>query len=336
MWSLLIALRTTIVPDVTILKAIFSRDPILRIHLEPRHLSLAACVVCFLWSVQALAQQEPEGLDAQEAQASPAPEEAPPEGVDLTDSERKLLRPFIDESTLDDSVGWQLGPSFNGLFSSGQGRPFAYPALGWRYKHDGMYVDVTAPAAFAALDALQYFFQGELVDDPFNLFQSINGALQLFYVEALHARVGGTYAVRLFKTDEDEGVPVTLTYGLVGYADWVIFDAVFLGAPPEDLGDIEQNISLDPVVVGPGGFVGLLWRVSHVTVDVALEVGRDLVEVSAYVPQSGWMLGASMDLNIRILDKFGMFFHPRYTVYTHVPDRWLKTMAVHSGVILSF
>lgn len=309
-----------------------------------KRFSMHACVCVIVSCVmipasQVYAQQDGEP-DVDEGDPVRSPSVKPPpkveEPVKLTNTERKMLQPHLDESTLEDSVGWQMGLSFNGLFSSGQGRPFTYPALGWRYKHDGLYVDVTAPAAFAALDALQYFFQDQIVDDPFNLFQSINGALQLFYVEGLHARLGGTYALRLFKTDKDAGIPVTVTYGLVGYADWVIFDAVFLGTPPEDLGDIEDNISLDPVVVGPGGFVGLLWSVGHVTVDVALEVGRDLVDLSAYVPQPGWMIGATMDLNIRITDKFGMFLHPRYTVYTHVPERWVKTMAVHTGVIFSF
>lgn len=300
---------------------------------------LMSCLVMLCCATTAWAQtpEEPEPLPkTPKATKQPPTTLKPPQKVPLTKKEKKLLKPHIDKSPLDQSLGWRFGPTLNGFFGSQQGRPLVYPYIGWRYKTDGLYLDIHAPGVFGALDFLQNTLQKGIFNDPFNLFLTLNEAGQFVFVEAAHVRVGPLYNLRLFKDADNPGIPLTIAVGVVGIADWVIFDAVFLGRKFEDIDDLNDYISIDPIVIGAGGFVSMMWKSKHVTVDLALEVGRDFVDLaSVYIPQSGWILSADLDVHINILQNMGMYFRTRPSIYTHLPEDNVYTMSLSTGVIFS-
>ena len=304
----------------------------------------------FLWCVMILlclnasVAMAQDGLEPPPEDPLPEPEKKPAkpptikplQKIPLTKKEKKLLDPHVDKTPLNRAIGWRFGPTLNGFFGSQQGRPLVYPNLGWRYKTNGLYIDINAPGLFGALDFGQYSLQQSFNPDPFNLFLSLNEPGQFVYIEAMHLRAGPLFNLRLFKDKTNPGIPLTVAVGVVGIADWVIFDAVFLGRKFEDIDDLNDYISIDPIVVGVGGFVSLLWEVNHVTVDLAFEVGRDLVDLaSIYIPQSGWIIGLDMDVHINILQNMGMYIRPRLSMFTHLPEDNVYTMVMSAGVIFS-
>lgn len=250
-----------------------------------------------------------------------------------------LAAPIINQKPLHSSLGWRVGPTFNGMFSSYQGRPFVYPSFGWRYKPGSLYLDLHAPFIAGLFDAAQWALQDKVLGLPssFNLFEDANGPAQYVFIEVAHLRLGQSFAMRLGQSKDNPGIPFHLNVGLAALADWVFFEARQLGRPLEDLDDVSDVISLDPYVLGLGAFVGAMITIDHVTVDLNIEVARDLFSPSnEYEEQNGWVIGADFEVIVKIIDNFGMYGRVRHSLYTHLEDLNLWGMSGGAGVILSF
>ena len=245
-----------------------------------------------------------------------------------------LAAPIINKKPLHSSLGWRLGPTFNGMFSSYQGRPFVYPSFGWRYKPGSLYFDLQAPFIAGIFDAAQWALQDKVLglSSSFNLFEDANDPAQYVFIEVAHLRLGQSFAMRLGQSEDNPGVPFHLNVGLAALADWVFFEARQLGRPLEDLDDVNEVISLDPYVLGLGAFVGAMVTIDHVTVDLSLELARDLFSPSnEYAEQNGWVIGADLEVIIKIIDNFGMYVRARHSLYTHLEDLNLWAMSGGAG-----
>ena len=246
-----------------------------------------------LWSAPSWAQvpEEPE-LPKEDTTKKTKKTKIDITAVPLTKKEKRLIKPHLDDKSLNESLGWRFGAMFNGFFGSQQGRPLIYPYMGWRYKTNGFYLDIHAPGLLGGLDYLQYLLQQQVTNDPLNLFLTLNSPAQFVFIEAMHVRAGPIFNLRLFKSKENKGFPITVAVGLSAIADFVIFEATLLGRKFESQDDLNDNVSIDPFVVGLGGFGSLLWKNRHVTVELTAELNRDMINIdSVYLPQPGWVLG---------------------------------------------
>ena len=132
------------------------------------------------------------------------------------------------ESFHEDLV-WRAFTSFHGMFSSSQGRPLLYPDLGARWRDDDVYLDVHLPALFGLLDAGQFFLRRDVLEtpSPSNLFQSVNEPQHWVYAEIAHLRLGVSTPYTLFEDEQegDSGVPLRVSVGGLGFADWAVLEA---------------------------------------------------------------------------------------------------------------
>ena len=322
--------------------------------MTPSHALTLLIMLGIMLGIHAAAQSQtpPQTQPPQTPPSRARPDEAsPPQESALTreakarqedqarqEDARRSLKTLDDERALHQRLNLRMGPTFNGMWSSEQGRPFVYPYVGLRYKPDDLYLDLHLPAIMALADAAQWAIQDRLIGVPsaFNLFERANGPPQYIMIEVAHARLGQSFPVLLGASPTSAGVPLTLHAGLVGVADWVLFEARTLGRPFEDLDDINGQVRVDPYVLGLGLFVGASWRTSRTHLELALEVSRDLLSPSdSYDAQPGWILGAELELTLEILAGFGMFLRVRQSVYTHLDDLMVWGTALTTGVTLS-
>ena len=261
--------------------------------------------------------------DSANAQEAPSledkattPEEAPPET--LTDEERAHLSEF-ERPALKDGLAMRVGFSFHNMVGSNQGRPLIYPHFGARLKSDKLYIDANLPALIGGLDYLQYKFQERVLgtDTEFNLFEALNEPAQYVFFELGHVRIGSTREFVPGQPNYKLKFPIRLSGGIVGFADFVVFEARGLSAAIEDGEALENLLSRDPGVLGAGIFGSIGGSKNNFAYDLALEVGRDLWEWEAYDLNPGWMLSADVDLQFDIVENLGGYIRTRATYYTH-------------------
>lgn len=301
------------------------------------------CALCLLlFALPAHAQQTAPKAAEQPSILTPEEQQRRKDTEEAELARKRALESMKDQlkvTPLHKTLGWRVGPTFHGMWSSLQGRPFIYPSFGWRYKPGDLYVDLQAPFIAAIFDAGIWAIQDQLLGlrEPFSFFETINEAQHYAFIEVSHLRVGQSINFRLGKSEDREGVPFSLNLGVVGIADWVVFEARQLGRALEDLDDLQDEIDLDPFVVGAGGFVGVMATAGIATVDLNLEIAPDLYSPSdSYTDQSGWVFGADLEVLLTITDNFGMVLRARHSLYTHLPDLNLWTTSVNTGIILGF
>ena len=258
---------------------------------------------------------------------------------------RTSVGPLTPEP-LRNSLGWRAGVATQGLFGSGQGRPLAYVAAGARYKTETVYIDLHFPILVGGLDATQYLFFSEIYETsaPFTFFELINGPYQLAYIEPLHLQLGRTFTLFPFAQDADElppgqipdlGAPLWLSIGVVGVADFVVFDLPRFQGEIDDFDFTAPDLT-DPIVMGPGAFVALGLGVGSTgELDLALELARDVVDFGGYLPSSSnWVIGLDVDYAVDFSDDFGAFVRGRLSTYTHVTDPLIVTLSFSGGMLV--
>ena len=245
----------------------------------------------------------------------------------------------LERISFHEDLVWRVFTGFHGMFSSSQGRPLIYPDLGARWRDDGVYLDLHLPALFGLLDAGQFFLRRDVLDtpSPSNLFQSVNEPRHWVYAEIAHLRLGVSTAYTLFE-DDDEGdtVPLRLSLGGVGFANWAVLEAAGLAEALENGDAINELIESDPLIIGLGGFVAVGGVSGRAGWDVALELGRDMVEWDSYVPSTGWVIALDGDVGVEIFENFGMGIRARWAVLTHRDDRLVYVMNVSTGALFRF
>lgn len=255
--------------------------------------------------------------------------------IELQDREKKDL---FDPVWTRDTLGFRFGPVFNGLFDSNQGQPLSYPSFGARYKHDGFYFDLNAPALFGLVDGASYLFQEQVLysSDPFSFFETFNTPKQYAFFEVMHLRLGRTFSIEVGGDKKTPGLAMELTAGLAGTADFVLFDVAILGDyDPEEI-DLNDIINYDPIVLAPALFVSLGRRAGNLTFDVALEVGRDLFDLDSYFPSNVWIVSLDADIQVEILPRLGVYVRPRYTLYPGIPTKLISSFLLSTGALFRF
>lgn len=312
-----------------------------------RRLAGLACVSALavgLGARPALAQRaddQAQGATSMSESGQQGSEPSAPRVEALTEQERAELARYQARPELADALSWRVGPSLHTLNDSLQGRPLVYPALGARYKKPGaIYVDVHLPALFGLFDGLQYVLQRDVIErsEPFNVFQTLNQPRQYVFAELGHARVGQSWAMRLGEDPERgrAGVPLRLTAGLAGVADWAILEATRLQQAIEEAGELNDLIQRDPLILGPALFGAVGLRRGPVDADLALELGRDLLDWDSYQRSAGWVISADLDVHVTVIDDLGLYLRARLATYTHLPGRLAWTLSVSPGISFRF
>lgn len=236
----------------------------------------------------------------------------------LTDEERAHLSEF-ERPALKDGLAMRVGFSFHNMFGSHQGRPLIYPHFGVRLKSDKLYIDAHLPALIGGLDYLQYKFQERILgtDTEFNLFGALNQPMHYVFFEVGHVRIGSTKELLPGRLNNKLKSALKLSGGVVGFADFVVFEARSSSETIEDGEALENLLTRDPGVLGAGLFGSIGSSKNNFSYDLAVEVGRDLWAWQAYEPNPGWMLSADVDLQFDIVENLGGFIRTRATYYTH-------------------
>lgn len=275
------------------------------------------------------------------AQAPAAPARAPSvlnEG-DLTDEERSYVTEAVDAKPLGLDFNVRFGASAHAMSDSLQGRPLAYPTLGLRKKSATFYFDAHLTILMTLIDGLIFVVQEEILDvqDSFSTMGTVNEPRHYVFGEAAHIRLGPTTTFTFdSRIRANTTHLVRLSGGVVGLADWVVFDATrqtdALGED-QDIGDI---IVQDPVVIGAGVFGAIGgWR-DPFSYDLALEVGYDLVNWGGFTPSRGWIFALDGDIQVDLVDNAGLYGRARISAYTHLPDSLTYTFALSTGVSMRF
>lgn len=229
-----------------------------------------------------------------------------------------------------DSFALKVGFLHSWLFDSNQGRPFIYLDFGLRLKTDEFYIDVKLPALVAGIDFLLYQLQRLVgVNSPFNLFEAVNQPIHYAaFLEPANLRLGQTFVTRLGGER-----PLKLTAGIFALFDFVFFDLALAQQDPEEFNDIADPNANDPFVVAVGGFVAIGSDLPYSEWDLALGVGPDIFQDDGYVPNSGLVIFADLDVQIDPLRNVGAYLRTRLSTYTHTsPIVW--TMTLSYGVAL--
>ena len=256
---------------------------------------------------------------------------------DLTEEESDKLQKLEEKPPLHEDFTWRFGPTFHAMFDSFQGRPFAYPGIGFRKKSPTFYFDLHIPLLMGGIDGLLYLFQQQLLrsSNAVNLFETLNQPRQYVFFEATHLKIGPSWR-RIVGEKSGRPRPIDLSAGVVGVADFVVFDAKLLGMPIPDDANINDIVQRDPIVLGLGLFGAVGANRGPASADIALEVARDLFNWQAYTPAPGWVISADLDTQLQIVDDLAMSARGRLSTYTHVPGERIFSFSVTTGISFRF
>lgn len=290
-----------------------------------------------LVSTSAIAQERPKEALVGEDEDKDNPVFTPKPSKDLTPEEAKQLDDLEKKPPLHEDFTIRFGPTFHAMFDSYQGRPFAYPGIGFRKKSPRFYFDLHIPILLGGVDALFYLFQQQLLrsDNAINLFETLNQPRQYVYFEASHLKIGPSWR-RTLGERNGRPRPFDLSAGVVGVADFVVFDAKLLGAPIPDDANINDIVQRDPIVLGLGLFGAIGANRGPASTDLALEVARDLFNWQAYTPAPGWIISLDMDTQLEIVEDLAMTARGRLSTYTHVPGERIFSFSVTTGMSFRF
>ena len=291
-------------------------------------------MLSLLVSTSALAQERP---TPEKNTVDETPTFKPRQPENLTREESDKLEALDEEPPLHEDFTLRFGPTFHAMFNSFQGRPFAYPGIGFRKKSPTFYFDLHIPLLMGGIDALLYLFQQQLLrsDNAVNLFQALNQPRQYVFFEATHLKIGPSLR-RFIGEKSGRPRPINLSGGVVGVADFVVFDAKLLGMPIPDDANINDIVQRDPIVLGLGLFGAVGANRGPASADIALAVARDLFNWQAYTPAPGWIISADLDTQLQIVDDLAMSARGRLSTYTHVPGERIFSFSVTTGISFRF
>ncbi len=243
----------------------------------------------------------------------------------------QLLRDPVPEPPPRDRLAVRIGFLTSGLVDSRQGKPFVYLDTGLRYKAGFVYFDLRLPILVAGFDFLFFTLQQGLgVNEPFNLFESLNEPIQYSaFLEPIHLRIGQTFELAAPASN-----PLRFTAGIFGIADFVFFDLTLGNQNPEEFEGPQDGVT-DPLVVVPGGFVAISGDAPSSEWDFAVGVGPDVLTFPDFAATNGFAIYGDLEVQIDLLDDIGTYIRVRTSMYTHtqpVSWTWIGSYGVALGL----